>query len=258
MKSWGRFVTRVGQPFRLRGALSSAWALMRRFDERAGSPPQARCLPHKTRLIAVLCLAVIPAVAEPRIVYSKFFKGSTPEFVSITVEKDGHVVYRRAEDDANGREFSLKPEETREVFTLADKLGDFAQPLESGLKVANMGRKTFRYEDGPLAREVSFNYSENEDAKQLVGWFERITATEEVWLGLDSAIHFDKLGVDQAFLQVRMLWDAHRLIAPEQFLPLLARISKNESFMHMDRERAASLADEIHAGHPAAEAKSSK
>ena len=203
-------------------------------------------------------MAVIPAVAGPRIVYSKFFKGSNPEFVSITVEKDGHVVYRRAEDDTNGREFSLRPEDVREVFGLADKLGDFSHPVESGLKVANIGRKTFRYEDGTLVGEVSFNYSVNEDAKQLTDWFERITATEEVWLGLDSAIHFDKLGVDQAFLQVRMLWDAHRLVAPEQFLPLLARIEKNESFMHMDRERAASLADEIHAGHPATEAKSPK
>ena len=206
--------------------------------------------------LAVLAAAV--AVADPRIVYSKLFKGSTPEFVSITVEKDGHVAYRQAEDDPNAREFDLKPEDAREMFALANKLGNFSHPLESGLKVANMGKKTFRYEDGPLAREVSFNYSVDEDAKQLADWFERIAATEEVWLGLDSAIHFDKLGVDQAFLQVRMLWDAHRLVAPEQFLPLLTRISKNESFMHMDRERAASLADEIHAGHPATEAKSSK
>ena len=206
----------------------------------------------------VFCLAIIPAVADPRIVYSKFFKGSNPEFVSITVEKDGHVVYRRAEDDANGREFNLNPQDVREMFDLADKLGDFSRPLESGLKVANMGKKTFRYEDGATVREVSFNYSVDEAAKQLVDWFERITATEEVYLGLDSAIHFDKLGVDQAFLQVRMLWDARRLAAPEQFLPLLERIAKNESFMHMDRDRAASLADEIHAGHPATEAKSSK
>jgi len=212
----------------------------------------------RLRIACGALLAVIPAVADPRIVYSKVFKGSNPEFVSITVEKDGHTAYRRAEDDANGREFSLNTQDVREMFNLADKLGDFSRPIESGLKVANMGKKTFRYEDGATVREVSFNYSVDESAKQLADWFERITATEEVYLGLDSAIHFDKLGVDQAFLQVRMLWDAHRLIAPEQFLPLLARISKNESFMHMDRDRAASLADEINSGHPATEAKSSK
>ena len=243
MRLWGRFVT------------------CGRFSIGPGSAVANRAqdaiLPHRIRL-ALCLLAAIPAVASPRIVYSKFFKGSNPEFVAITVEKDGHVVYRRAEDDTNGREFSLSPQDAREMFGLADKLGDFSHPIESGLKVANMGKKTFRYEDGPLVREVSFNYSVDDAAKQLADWFERITATEEVYLGLDSAIHFDKLGVDQAFLQVRMLWDAHRLVAPEQFLPLLERISKNESFMHMDRDRAASLADEIHAGHPAAEAKSSK
>ena len=212
----------------------------------------------RLRFACVALLAAVVAVADPRIVYSKVFKGSNPEFVSIAVEKDGHVVYRRAENDDNAREFVVKSEEAREVFDLADKLGDFAHPVESGLKVANMGKKTFRYEDGPLVREVSFNYSVNEDAKQLANWFERVTVTEEAYLGLDSAIHFDKLGVDQAFLQVRMLWDAHRLVAPEQFLPLLGRIEKNESFMHMDRDRAASLSDEIRSGHPATEEKSSK
>jgi len=35
------------------------------------------------------------------------------------------------------------------------------------------------------------------------------------------------------------------LMAPEQFLPLLDRIIKNESYMHIARERAASLADSI-------------
>ncbi len=32
------------------------------------------------------------------------------------------------------------------MFSLADKLEHFAHPLESHLKVANMGMKTFRYE----------------------------------------------------------------------------------------------------------------
>ena len=139
------------------------------------------------------------------------------------------------------------------MFSLAGKLGNFTRPVESGLKVAYLGQKTFRFEDGPTVHEVSFNYSLDPDAKQLLEVFERISDTEQRYLALDSAIHFDKLGVDHAILRVRMLWDAGRLICPEQFLPLLARIANNESFMHVDRERAASLSDEFRSGKPPVE-----
>jgi hypothetical protein len=139
------------------------------------------------------------------------------------------------------------------VFALAGKLGNFTHPVESGLKVANLGQKTLRFEDGATVHEVSFNYSVDSDAKELQNLFERIAETEQRYLALDSAVHFDKLGVDHAILQLRMLWDAGRVVAPEQFLPLLGRIEKNESFMHLDRERAASLADEFRSGKPAVE-----
>jgi hypothetical protein len=156
-------------------------------------------------------------------------------------------------DEANSLAFRLSPELAREVFTLAGKLDNFTRPIESGLKVANMGRKTFRFEDGASAHEVSFNYSEDADAKRLLELFQQIADTEGLYLDLDRAVHFDKLGVDHAIIQIRMLWDAGRLVAPEQFLPLLARIAKNDSFMHVDRERASSLADEFRTGKPAAE-----
>ena len=214
---------------------------------------QDTILPHLAKVSWLMLLMSVSALADPHITYSKLFKGSEPEFISITVEKDGHTVYRQAEDDANPLEFRLTSEEAGEVFTLAGKLGNFTHPVESGLKVANMGRKTFRYEDGATVHETSFNYSVDADAKQLNDLFERIGLSERLYLDLDRAVHFDKLGVDHAILEIRMLWDAGRLVAPEQFLPLLARIAKNESFMHVDRERASSLSDEFLAGKPAVE-----
>ena len=200
-------------------------------------------------------LTVISAFAEPHIVFSKLFKGSDPEFFSITVERDGHSIYRVGEEDPNPLEFRLKPEETDQMFGLVAKLDTFTRQIESGLKVANMGKKTFRYEDGATAHEVSFNYSTDEDARQLLDLFERVAQSERLYLDLDRAIHFDRLGVDHAIIQIRMVWDSGRLAAPDQFLPLLARIAKNDSFMHLDRERAASLADEFRSGKPAVEKK---
>ena len=58
-------------------------------------------------------------------------------------------------------------------------------------------------------------------------------------------MHYDKLGVNDVLLQLQITWDHKRLVAPEQFLPLLDRIVKNESFLHLARERAAGLAEAI-------------
>ncbi|HYV63749.1 MAG TPA: hypothetical protein VE958_13790, partial [Bryobacteraceae bacterium] len=60
-------------------------------------------------------------------------------------------------------------------------------------------------------------------------------------------IRFDKLGVNDAVLRVDTAWSQKRLVGREQFLPLLDRIAKNESFINLARERAARLADALRA-----------
>jgi len=44
---------------------------------------------------------------------------------------------------------------------------------------------------------------------------------------------------------LQITYEHKRLVAPEQFLPLLDRIAKNESFLHIARERAAGLGESI-------------
>jgi hypothetical protein len=53
------------------------------------------------------------------------------------------------------------------------------------------------------------------------------------------------LGVNDVLLQMQVTMERNRLVAPEQFLPLLDRIAKNESYLHISRERAAAIADDI-------------
>ncbi|MGI8743973.1 MAG: hypothetical protein ACR2NN_15635 [Bryobacteraceae bacterium] len=199
------------------------------------------------RAAGLVCIACVAALAQagsggPRIEYSKFFKGSVPEYVAITIEKPGQVTYQEAKDDERPIRFQIPADQVNEVFGLAAKLDHFTRPLESGLKVAQMGVKSFRFADGGTTGEVKFNYSEDPDARQLADWFERITETEQDFIGLERAVKFDKLGVNQALLLLQITYDKKRLMAPEQFLPLLDRIAKNESFMHMSRERAATIA----------------
>jgi len=200
-----------------------------------------RCL-----VLALACCAV--ALAAPRLFFSKYFKGSTPEFVAITVERDGQVTFQAAKDDDNPIKVQLDADQTVELFDLAGRLDHFQRPIESGLKIANLGAKTFRFESGAEVHEVQFNYSEDPNAQALLDRFERISETEQHFIDLDRTVHFDKLGVNDVLLQLQVTWDHKRLDAPAQFLPLLDRIVNNESFLHLARERAAGLAEAIRKG----------
>jgi len=197
------------------------------------------------RLATASLLITALASATPRLFYSKYFKGSVPEYVAITLEQNGELTYQEGKDDPNPIKLQIPDSDVQTAFGLADKLNRFQRPLESGLKVAQIGIKTFRFEDGAQRHEVQFNYSQDESAQALLDWFERITETEGRFADLDRTVHYDKLGVNEVLLQIQVLYDRRHLMAPEQFLPLLDRIIKNESYMHIARERAASLADSI-------------
>ncbi len=193
----------------------------------------------------LVALGSAAASAAPHLYYSKFFKGSTPEYVAIAVERDGQATYQEAKEDDQPIRIQLSASDTQAIFALADKLDRFQRPIESGLKVANMGVKTFRFEDGEERHEIQFNYSQDLNAQALLDWFERIAETEANFIDLDRTAHYDKLGVNDALLQLQISWDHQRVVAPEQFLPLLDRIFNNESYLHVARERAAGLAEAI-------------
>ena len=194
-----------------------------------------------------LFLAALPLLAGdgPRMIFSKSFPGSSPAYVEISVDKTGAAEYREDPKDDNPLKFQLTEADVAAMFSLGDRLDHFARPLESGLKVANMGMKTFRYEEGGKTREVKFNYSEDLEAKTLLDWFERISETERGLIELERSVRFDKLGVQDAILRIEVIRDQKRLVAEQQFLPLLDRVVKNESYLHMARSRAAALAESI-------------
>lgn len=194
-------------------------------------------------LVSVLLLACASASAAPRLFYSKSFPGSAPAYMEIHLEQDGSAVYKDAPDDEQPLQFKLSEADTAAIFQLAEKLEKFTRPIESGLKVANMGMKTFRWEDGAAKTEQKFNYSQDLDAQALLDWFEKIAESEQYLGRLDRAVHFDKLGVNQVLLQLELAFDKKRLLAVDQFVPMLERVAKNESFLNMARERAAYLAD---------------
>lgn len=197
------------------------------------------------RLLIPFLMATALWADVPRIVFTKAFPGSVPAFVQITLERTGDAVYREDLKDENPITFKLTEADTTVMFDLADRLNHFSKPLESGLKVAFMGAKTFRYEGDGNPKEVRFNYSDDLEAKALLDWFERISETERAFIDLERAVRFDKLGVNDSILRIESVRNQKRLVAEEQFLPFLDRVTKSEAFMHMARTRAADLAQSI-------------
>jgi hypothetical protein len=201
--------------------------------------------------LALLCGASLAAACAARaadapvLFFSKSFPGSTPAYVAVTVDKNGVGDYREEEHDDQPVRFQLSAPDVAAIFDLAAKLGYFDHPLESPLKVAFMGTKTFRFVDGAKKNEVKFNFSEDLSAQALADWFERISESEQLRTNLEVSAKYDHLGVMKAVLLLESAWDRKRVVDPAQFLPLLDRISKNESYMHQARMRAAGLADQF-------------
>jgi len=200
-------------------------------------------LRYRALSMAAAASVLLAAAQGPRLIYSKSFPGSNPPWFEITIEENGAGLYKEDPKDEDPLKFQLTGAESSQIFGLAGKLDHFSRRLESGLKVANMGMKTFRYEADGQTVEAKFNYSEDPDARALNDWFERISDTERSLIELETAVRFDKLGVQQALNRIETLRDQKRIVAPDQFLPLFDRIVKNESFLHIARDRAAGLAE---------------
>lgn len=208
------------------------------------------------RLVAAAVLAAGSMLAQtgPQLIFIKSFPGSQPAFESVGLDNTGSLSYNESATDLRPlQKTQLSEQDTAELFALARKLNYFQSPIESGLKVANTGKKTFRYVDqSGKASETTFNYSIDESAKTLLDRMEQIAASERAYLDLDRAIHFDPLGVNDALAEIEALWVHKQLIVPQQFIPLLTRVTTHTTFMHLARDRAARLKTEFLAPPPPA------
>lgn len=199
----------------------------------------------KTFLIVLLASAFALAADAQRIVYTKAFPKSVPAYVKITLTPAGAGTYQEEMDEANPVIFQADQAATSTIFDLAAKLDHFKAKLESGLKVAKTGDKTYRWEEGGSSNEVTFNHSTDENARALQDWFERITETQRILTDLERSYKYDRLGVNEVLVRLDTAWHQKRVVGADQFVTLLDRIQKNESLLNMARERAGSLSDAI-------------
>ena len=206
------------------------------------------------RLAPQACLAACALVAalglaraetpSASLTYTKIMKGSSPEFLSVTVNRQGEGVYdgRRIEETPHPRSFKLSAETTQRLFDLAQSLGYFQSlKLESGRKVANLGRKTLVYEDNGQKSQTEFNYTLRREAQDLTNLFERISTVQEHIATLEHAIKFDHLSLPKELLQIQIDLDKQALADPQLMVPTLEQISRGSKFLHLAQVRAQNI-----------------
>jgi hypothetical protein len=205
-------------------------------------------LPAAGQSAAALGTDLAADESVPKLTYRRVFKGSTPEYLSIRVDKNGVGEYegRKLSDPTEPRPFKLSPAITRQLFELADRLSDFhAGDLESHRKVANLGEKTFIYEAGGQKHSVDFNYTVNRDARDLSDLFEKIAMVEQHVAGLEFAIKYDHLGLPQELREIQIELDNQALADPELLVPTLEEIARNPRFLHLAQARAQDILQRI-------------
>jgi hypothetical protein len=182
------------------------------------------------------------------VTYRRVFKNSAPEFIEVKVSEGGKSTFdiRRLEDDADPQPFEVGPPVQKRIFELAGELNHFAgASLDIQKKIANLGQKTLRYEDGAEVHETSFNYTLNSSATQLMQIFEGLAKQQQDLVLLERQAKFDRLGVNDALMQFESDMDHRLLPEPERLLGILDQIAADSHFVEVARSRARALAERI-------------
>jgi len=188
-----------------------------------------------------------------KLTYSRTFKGSTPEYIAIRVDATGAGTYegrKLDESQAQGpRPLQLSAGTTERILALAEQLHDFRGiQLESHKKVANLGEKTFTYEQGGAQNRVVFNYTENRTARDLVDVFESIGIVEQHVAALEFEMKYDPLNLSQELLQIQAELKDKTLTDPQMLVPTLEKIAHGSRFLHLAQSRAQEIMDQVQPG----------
>ncbi len=183
-----------------------------------------------------------------KLTYTRTLKGSTPEYLAISVDSSGAGAYdsRKLDEPSSPRRLKLSVATTRRLFELAAALDNFHNvDLESHKKVANLGAKTLTYEAGGEKYEAKFNYSLNREAQQLVDLFEKISAVEQHIAALEYASRYDHLSLPRELLQIQIDLDNKALADPQLMVPTLDEIARNPRFLHLAQVRAQNILERL-------------
>ena len=184
----------------------------------------------------------------PTIIYRKVFKSSYPEYVQIKVSQNGAATYdiRQIDEESDPVAFEINPPLVQRIFDLASKLHNFqGVDLDIHRRIANLGEKTFVYTKGAETHEVKFNYTLDDNATQLLNIFEGLARQESDLSNLQRVMRYDRLGVNDALIQIEADYNSKTLPEPERLLGALDQVSADDKFIDIARQRARTLASRI-------------
>ena len=181
--------------------------------------------------------------------YRRIFKSSSPEFIEIKINQDsdtGSYEIRQLDEDPGATPFQISPVLRGRIFELTARLNYFrGLDLDVHRKIANLGEKTFRWEHGSESHEVKFNYTINADATQLLQICEGLARQQELIDLLQRRMKYDRLGVNDALLELETDFSKGVFPEPQRVLPTLDQIAGDSRFVEIARERARALAERI-------------
>ncbi|HVB85696.1 MAG TPA: hypothetical protein VNK23_03405 [Candidatus Dormibacteraeota bacterium] len=193
-------------------------------------------------------LAQTTPVSGATVTFRKVFKSSYPEFVEIKVAENGACTadIRQLSDDPSPQPFQLSQSVVQRIFDLAGDLHDFnGVDLEIHRRIANLGEKTFIYQNGSQLYQTTFNYSTNPSATQILDLFENLTREEIDISDLQRTMRYDKLGVYDVIQRVEQDYDQKSIPDPAELLPDLDRLAADTTLLNIARDRARTLAGHI-------------
>ena len=207
-------------------------------------------------LTAVGCAAAFAQVsgsaAPAKVTFRRIFRGSSPEFIELCIWDDGKKAtyeIRQLDDDAGSAPFEVGDALRSKIFALTAQLHDFeGLDLDVHRKIANLGEKTFRWEQGNVFHEAKFNYTLNPAAAQLLQIFEGLARQQEHFELITRRMRYDRLGIYDALLQFETDLNRGLLPEPQRLAPLLDQIASDPKYVEVARERARMLSERVKRG----------
>ena len=213
----------------------------------------------RSRLRRLLCFLILGLAVAPltpanaagddaTVTFRKIFKTSYPEFVEIRVTAAGTGTYdiRQLDEEPNPQRFEIGAPLAKQIFDLVQKLRYFdGIDINIHRRIANLGQKTFRYDRGGVTHQVSFNYTLDPFATQLLGIFEGLSRQESDIADLKRTMRYDRLGVNDVLLRIEKDYKQKLLPEPARLLPALDQLAADERIIDIARDRARALAGHI-------------
>jgi len=184
-----------------------------------------------------------------KITFRRVFQGSSPEYIELVIWDDAKTAtyeIRQMEEDPGSAPFEVGDAVRTKIFGLTAQLHNFqGQDLDVHRKIANLGEKTFRWEQGGVSHETKFNYTLNPAAAQLLQIFEGLARQQEHYELITRRMKYDRLGIYDALLQFESDLNRGLLPEPQRLVPLLEQIANDPKIVDVARKRAQSLTGRI-------------